>query len=401
MYAPGGFDARKNIDGLIDAYALLPATLRSCHQLVIASKIGEHDRQVMTARAQRHGLAADELVLTGYVSDTELIDLYRSAALFVFPSKHEGFGLPALEAMACGAIVIGANNTSIPEVIGCAEAMFDASAPVSIAAKIAEVLGNPALQERLRTHGRSQAARFSWDTTARKALHALVAHHKRTASASAPASRSALVRAVMAIPGVPRDDAFLHDLAHCLASMPDPQRPRQFLFDVSGLPASAKTATAAILRGQLCDLMAAPPPGIAFEPVYLSNLEGRWQYRYARRFTREFSGAQGDESDAPIDIGPGDLLYTDGNSGAPPETRTALDAQLRARGVKLAWLAADDTLLHVCGQADLVLCTSPDVMLQLEAWLQERPAQARPPAAVLETNTVPERLTALLGAHAA
>jgi glycosyltransferase involved in cell wall biosynthesis len=136
MYAPGGFDARKNIDGLITAYSLLPEALRRAHQLVIAGKAGDMERARLREIARRSGLAADELVLTGYVSDADLVDLYRSAALFVFPSLHEGFGLPALEAMACGALVIGADNTSIPEVIGNAEALFDARHPSTIAAKI-------------------------------------------------------------------------------------------------------------------------------------------------------------------------------------------------------------------------------------------------------------------------
>lgn len=177
MYAPGGFDARKNIDGLITAYSLLPAPLRARHQLLIASKIGERDRQALERHARQHGLADDELVLTGYVSDDTLIELYRACALFIFPSLHEGFGLPALEAMACGALVIGADNTSIPEVIGCAEALFDASAPAAIAAKISAVLDDAALRERLRAHGRQQAARFSWDRSAQRALRALEAHH--------------------------------------------------------------------------------------------------------------------------------------------------------------------------------------------------------------------------------
>ena len=191
MYAPGGFDTRKNIDGLIAAYAMLPADLRARHQLVIASKLGEHERRVMTDHARQHGLAPDELVLTGYVSDADLITLYRTTALFVFPSKHEGFGLPALEAMACGALVIGADNTSIPEVIGCTEALFDAASPASIAARIGEVLTDPALQARLREHGRSQAAKFSWDVTASRALRAIEASLPRaeTEDAAPPPKR--------------------------------------------------------------------------------------------------------------------------------------------------------------------------------------------------------------------
>lgn len=189
MYAPGGSDARKNIDGLVSAYAMLPATVRQVHQLLIAGAV---DAGPLRAHARRRGLADDELVLTGYVSDAALVELYRSTALFVFPSLHEGFGLPALEAMACGAPVIGADNSSIPEVIGCAEALFDAGSPAAIAARIAAVLADDALRQRLRAHGRAQAARFSWDATALRALRALEAHCVPAAPAPAPRERRRL-----------------------------------------------------------------------------------------------------------------------------------------------------------------------------------------------------------------
>jgi len=175
MCAPGGFDARKNIDGLIAAWALLPRALRERHQLVIASKVNERDREHFTALARNAGLAADEFVMTGYVDDEDLCRLYSTCALFVFPSRHEGFGLPALEAMACGAPVIGSNATSVPEVIGSDDALFDPHSPGAIAARIAEVLSDPARQEALRRHGARQAAKFSWDASARRALAAIEA----------------------------------------------------------------------------------------------------------------------------------------------------------------------------------------------------------------------------------
>ena len=187
MYAPGGTDARKNLDGLITAFSLLPPAIRATHQLLIASKIGDSERQRLGQVALGAGLAAGELVMTGYVDDATLIALYRATALFVFPSKHEGFGLPALEAMACGALVIGADNTSIPEVIGCAEALFDAASPQAIADKIAEVLGDPALQQRLREHGQRQAASFSWDASAQRALRAMEQHVAQRAAAHSAA----------------------------------------------------------------------------------------------------------------------------------------------------------------------------------------------------------------------
>ena len=98
---------------------------------------------------------------------------YSSCALYVFPSWHEGFGLPVLEAMSCGAAVIGANTTSIPEVIGREDALFDPHSPSSIAEKIVEVLENPERLATLRAHSLAQAKKFSWDISAKSALQAL------------------------------------------------------------------------------------------------------------------------------------------------------------------------------------------------------------------------------------
>lgn len=180
MYAPGGFDARKNIDGLVEAYSMLAPAQRQAHQLLVASKLESSDRDRLVQFSRQCGLADGELLFTDYVDDDTLIALYRACGLFVFPSRHEGFGLPALEAMACGALVIGGDNTSLPEVIGHFDAMFDAADPAAIAARIGQVLDDPALRQRLREHGRSQAAKFSWDVTASRALRALEAHHARS-----------------------------------------------------------------------------------------------------------------------------------------------------------------------------------------------------------------------------
>ena len=193
MYAPGGTDARKNIEGLIAAFALLPPPIRQAHQLLVASKMDEHTRAGLLRSAARHGLAPGSLVLSGYVDDALLIGLYRATTLFVFPSLHEGFGLPALEAMACGAAVIGADNSSIPEVVGLDEALFDAADPAAIAAAMERVLAEPAQLGRLRAHGALQAARFSWDATAQRTLRALEQRFA-TPPAPAPAPASALPR---------------------------------------------------------------------------------------------------------------------------------------------------------------------------------------------------------------
>lgn len=166
----GGTDERKNLPRLIEAWSALPASLRQSHQLLFAGRMPESSVVEFRRIARNHGLQKDELLFSGYVSDEELVQLYNLCKLFVFPSWHEGFGLPALEAMACGAPVIGANTTSLPEVIGLDEALFD---PVDVAAmvkKMAEALQDESFRSRLIKHGVEQARTFSWDTTAHRAL---------------------------------------------------------------------------------------------------------------------------------------------------------------------------------------------------------------------------------------
>ena len=184
MYAPGGFDSRKNFEGLIGAYARQPAHHRADYQLVIVSKISRGDQVNLENLAARAGLRADELVLTGYVGDDELVMLYNLAELFVFPSRHEGFGLPVLEAMACGAPVIGADATSIPEVIGNPDALFDPASVEAIAACLRRYLDDAGLRERAREHGLRQAQRFSWDRSGIAAVAAL----ERLVANDAPAA---------------------------------------------------------------------------------------------------------------------------------------------------------------------------------------------------------------------
>lgn len=182
LYAPGGFDQRKNFENLISAYALLPAAIRSSHQLMIASKLDDVKRVRLQTMARKAGLASDELILTDYVPDDDLVALYNLCELFVFPSFHEGFGLPVLEAIACGAPTIGSNRTSVPEVIGWEEALFDPFKPQSIADKMVQGLQDENFRRSLCEHGVQQARKFSWDESARRALEAFEEWHDRSRS---------------------------------------------------------------------------------------------------------------------------------------------------------------------------------------------------------------------------
>jgi alpha-1,3-rhamnosyl/mannosyltransferase len=113
----------------------------------------------------------------GLAPEPDLPAIYSGATLFVLPSLYEGFGLPALEAMACGTPVLCSNSSSLPEVTGNAAVLFDPTSVDAIAAALQRGLTSPGLQADLRERGLEQAARFSWSQTARatRELYALVA----------------------------------------------------------------------------------------------------------------------------------------------------------------------------------------------------------------------------------
>ena len=156
---PTGIDPRKNIERTIRAYGRLPARLRRRHQLVLSCRVSDPDRRIVEEIAAEAGCQND-LLITGYVSDDTLCRLYQGAHLVVFPSYYEGFGLPALEAMRCGAPVICADATSLIEVQPVTEARFD---PWSIRA-IASALNNALTDDEFRGQLRRQELPpFTWD----------------------------------------------------------------------------------------------------------------------------------------------------------------------------------------------------------------------------------------------
>jgi glycosyltransferase involved in cell wall biosynthesis len=122
-------------------------------------------------QAEQLGLG-DAVRFAGYVADEDLVYLYSAAEVFVLPSLLEGFGLPVIEAMACGAPVLASCRGALPEVVGQAGVLFDPDRPGDLHDGLRRLLTDSALRERLRTLGPHRAAEFSWDHAARKALAA-------------------------------------------------------------------------------------------------------------------------------------------------------------------------------------------------------------------------------------
>lgn len=165
----GDLQPRKNQIGLIRAFARL---VRSCpqlnHELVLAGKETWFAERVRAA-ARESGVA-DRIRFCGFVSDPDLLQLYNAADLFVFPSFYEGFGLPVLEAMACGCAVACSNTSALPEVVDGAAILFDPYAVDEIARALSDLLRDGELRARMARLGTQRAAHFSWQKTAERTL---------------------------------------------------------------------------------------------------------------------------------------------------------------------------------------------------------------------------------------
>lgn len=172
LYA-GTIRPQKNIPRLVEAFAVLRGELEGHEQfrdlrlIIIGDELSRYPqvrRAVIKTRVEQ------TVRFLGFIPFDTLRIFYESAAAFVFPSLYEGFGLPPLEAMACGTPVVASSVSSLPEVVGDAAMIVNPENVFDIARGIREVLLDPALRERLRVRGLAQARTFSWERTARQVL---------------------------------------------------------------------------------------------------------------------------------------------------------------------------------------------------------------------------------------
>ncbi len=159
-------EPRKNFPGLIAAFERLKARTGLPHHLVIAGGKGWLYEPIFDAAARSPYREA--IHFPGFVADEDLPALYTLAEAFAYPSFYEGFGFPPLEAMACGTPVVCADNSSLPEVVGNAGLLLPAEDTDAWADALAQVLTDADLRERLIAAGYQQAARFTWESTARR-----------------------------------------------------------------------------------------------------------------------------------------------------------------------------------------------------------------------------------------
>jgi glycosyltransferase involved in cell wall biosynthesis len=171
----GGIEPRKNLSRLVEAFARLDPELRPT--LVLAGGgvawNPEGSDQLTPALDALPAEVRRRIVLTGYLSEPDKVALLSGATAMVYPSLYEGFGMPVLEAMGCGAPVIASNVSALPEVAGDAAILIDPRDPDAIAAAMDRVLGDDELKDSLRHRGLARAAGFDWEDTARGTMEVL------------------------------------------------------------------------------------------------------------------------------------------------------------------------------------------------------------------------------------
>lgn len=388
----GGADERKNLPRLIEAYAKLSQELRENHQLVFAGKIPEGNIQQLKSKARSVGLRETDLYFTGYVSDEELLQLYNLCKLFVFPSWHEGFGLPVLEAMACGAAVIGANTSSLPEVIGFKDALFDPFDADEICSKISQVLENESFRCELVAHGLVQAKRFSWDESAKLAIKSFESVDS-SKSREWPLNYDELLlkNLVQRISeNLPPDitDSNLLAIAQAASCIHTENSPKRLFVDISELvQRDAGTGVQRVTRNILKELLKNPPEGYVVEPVYATS--DRIGYLHANNFIAQFCGVSCDLEDTIIDYRAGDIFF-----GLDLQAHVVTFQKLYLKsiwrdGVKVIFLVHDllpislpdyfdpgTDLIHsqwllTLAEFDGVICVSKTVADEVKEWISK------------------------------
>jgi glycosyltransferase involved in cell wall biosynthesis len=168
----GGFGPHKNLDALVSAFAAVAR--RNGNSDLCLVMVGNYDREVFHSEFEmlerRAGELAERVVFTGYLEDSELVALLNLATALVLPSMMEGFGLPAVEAAACGCPVIATSASPLPEILGEGALYVDPHEPEELERALDRLLASEELRAQMRVAGRAAASRLTWDAAARQLL---------------------------------------------------------------------------------------------------------------------------------------------------------------------------------------------------------------------------------------
>jgi glycosyltransferase involved in cell wall biosynthesis len=387
----GGADRRKNLDRLVQAYAGLDTRTRAAQQLVLAGHMPGPQVAELRRVATAAGLNEGELVFTGYISDEALIALYNECSLFVFPSWHEGFGLPALEAMACGAPVIASDASSIREIATDRSALFDPHDVASIQDRLAHFLGNSGEVERLRQYSLVRARAFSWERVAERFIDACEQVAARGLERASPDEVvGQAIRLLGSFQGLGIGDrlAAADGLDRSCANV------AQLMVDVTELAdKDLRTGIQRVTRAVLAEWGRSPPAGYRLQLVRFDRTSGL--YVCANQYAATLLGME-PHPDAPAVCHAGDVFLGLDLVGSAVKAGSEWFTYLRRNGGKVSFVVYDILpvrhphwwpggggqhheawLREILACADQLICISQAVADDVRAWMQENDVQSR------------------------
>lgn len=398
MYT-GGADERKNLQRLVQAFGSLPHAVRDTHQLVFAGKMPAFHVSDLKRIAASVGLRDGDVVFTGYVPNEDLVKLYNTCKGFIFPSLHEGLGLPPLEAMACGAPTIAANATSLPEVIGLDEALFDPQSVEEMTERLMQLLTDESFRKRLIDHGLQHVRHFSWDTTARLAIDAIEHAHRAEGNCRIQPGKTQQERIQNLLNQLStllrrqdrNDQKLLLNLSQCIADNEPCERKPLLMLDVSVIVhGDAKSGIQRVVRSLLTELIQQPPQGRHVLPIYFDGGIFRVAEQFILSADKDASGAI-----APaVAFASGDQYLAIDLNMHLAEAMHPLLGRMRARGVSMNFIVYDllldqhpewwvqpmpelfqSWLTSISEVADRLICISDAVVSDMRDWLARHPPQ--------------------------
>ncbi len=386
----GGSDIHKNLARLISAFAQIPAASRQEIALVLAG------RELALDPSIKHlietSTASDAILTPGFVDDEDLPVLIKLARGFVFPSTHEGFGLPALEAMACGTPVIGSASSSVAEILDNPEATFDPKNTQDMSSKLRLLINDDNFRRRLKNKGLENAARYSWENSARKLLE--IFESRTTSRALSAVAADDPVEYF--VENVRHLTPFLAptDLAKMAQSVADtfaPPRKNKIFLDVSTIASvDHRSGIQRVTRAIFMELLKFPPAGYDVDLVYTGSDD--LNFYVANAFMKKSlifppSGEHHSPQDDYVNFKSGDILiYLDLNPGFAIAHK-AYNVRLRAKGVGVYHVVYDiipllrpetfwpelciefGAWLEAVSMADGALCISASVAAELETYI--------------------------------
>jgi glycosyltransferase involved in cell wall biosynthesis len=329
----GALDWRKNVARVVEAFALLPSSLKNCLKLYLAGDAPEHMKLDISDLWKKRALAERNLKMLGHVSDAALVELYGKARAVIQPSLMEGFGLTALEAMSCGVAVIAASAGALPEVVGVPESLFNPEDPHEMSVRIAQVCTDQTLADALVAHGLKQAKKYSWKRSADLAVAALVRFQKgqiATRSQSLDELRAVRLKQVQEVPV----DADVSSRALAIAEPLNSVGQRLFVDTTATMRVDHETGIQRVVKKIATALPAAPNLQVAggTSLVYCDAADGFFEARKSSDGKLSFSGKTAANK---VSFGAGDVLLMLDSSWEFHKSHSLVFREARLRGAEI------------------------------------------------------------------